>query len=413
MGIFIRSRKAANPAKVEERSQLYIEGGGGWANLRPASSMSTMENALQSIAYRSCVDVACSLASELPMDFFKGAGQKKRQIDMPEYLEDPAGDGQGFEDFRYQAVLSWILRGNLYANVQRRGKPTRRSPQGMPVEMIFYHPDEVSGELVDGEVVWYGMTGERIDKKNFLHRRVNPVPGRIQGLSPIAFHAGSIGLSLTAAKFGEDWFNSGAHPSGLLTNDEEDLTPKRASVVKDRFMAAMRGSAEPVVLGRGWKYQQLSVSAEESQFLATQAYSEAQCARILGPGFAEIMGYESGGSMNYANITDRSVQLLTYSLNKWLNRSERLINLMLPDGVKSKINRNALLEVATMQRLEAYGLALKNRQMTVNEAREKEELPPVSWGDEPFYDNYVKSISESTSQSTSKNIETPQKGGAQ
>jgi hypothetical protein len=55
------------------------------------------------------------------------------------------------------------------------------------------------------------------------------------------------------------------------------------------------------------------VPEEESQFLATQGYTEAQCARIFGPGFAEVLGYESGGSMTYANVESRASHLLVYS----------------------------------------------------------------------------------------------------
>jgi len=58
----------------------------------------------------------------------------------------------------------------------------------------------------------------------------------------------------------------------------------------------------PVVLGQGWKFQAIQVNPEESQFLETQKYTAAECARIYGPGVAEILGYETGGSMTYANV---------------------------------------------------------------------------------------------------------------
>lgn len=345
---------------------------GGYRNL----NLSAAETSLQSVAVRSCVDLLCSLGSELPIDVFSGVGKDRKQRPLPGYMQDPAGDGHGLEDWCYQVLMSWALRGNLYGDV------LERSPTGRPTQVDLHYPDDVSGFMEGGKVQWR-VNGQEVNLARFLHVRVNPVPGRVQGLSPIEFHATTVGQSITSTRFGVQWFQDGAHPTGLLSNSETELNELQAHTAKQRFLAAIRGGREPLVYGKGWKFEPLSLTAEESQFLETQGFSSAECCRIFGPGFAEILGYETGGSMTYANIESRSAHLLVYSMNKWLRRLERLLSSMLPSPQYVKINRDGILQSTTLERYKAHALALDKRWKVVNEVREVEELAPVAWGNEP------------------------------
>lgn len=337
--------------------------------------VSTLEAPLQSIAVRGAVDLIASLSSELPIDVFRGEGAARVRVPTPGYLLDPSGDGNGLADFVYQCVESWLLRGNLY------GQVLARSGSNFPTQVLPLHPDEVTPRVdTEGNLSWY-LRGRELP--DLLHRRVNPIPGRLLGLSPVALHARTIGLSLTSTQFGLQWFQDGANPSGLLSY-EGDLTQPVAESAKARFLAAIRGSREPVVMGRGWRFEAISVSPEESQFLQTQGYSAAECARIFGPGLAEILGYESGGSLTYATVEGRSTHLLVYSLGKWFSRVDRLLTEMLPRPQYARLRRSALLESTTIDRFRSHEIALKNAWRTVNEVRSVEDLAPVAWGNEPY-----------------------------
>lgn len=335
---------------------------------------SEVDTSLQSVAIRSTVDLIASLGSELPKQVFRGKGTDRVELPVPRWLEDPGGDGHGLEDWCYRVLLSWLVRGNVYGEELGR-------QSGHRTQMELFHPDCVTGFVEDGEPVF--MVNGRPAAAGFVHRRVNPVPGLVVGLSPIAYHASSIGLSLTSAQFGLQWFRDGAHPTTMLMSTERTVDETLARRVKDRFMAALRGSREPVVLDKGWQAEQLQVSAEESQFLATQEFTAAECCRIYGPGFAEILGYETGGSLTYSNIQERSLDLLKYGMDKWLRRMDRLLSEFLPRPQYVRTDRDALLETSTVQRFQAHASALDKRWKTVNEVRQAEMLPPVPWGDRP------------------------------
>lgn len=372
MGLFSTTR-TAEPAKPEARSFIMPRG----PFFEPASSESTaatLPGSLQSVAVGATVDLICSLASELPVHVYRGEGADRVEVPTPGYLEDPAGDGNGLPDFIYQVLLSWCLRGNLYADVLERHRT------GFITQLTPFYPDDVRPQEVGGRVEWY-VKGS-LHKGDFLHRRVMPLPGHLLGRSPITAHAATIGVSLSATRFGAQWFDEGAHPTALLTNSEK-LNEEQSRTAKERFLTALRGKREPVVMGAGWDYKPLQINPEESQFLETQGYTEAQCARIFGPGFAEILGYESGGNLTYANIESRATHLLVFGMNRWLRRLDRLLSAMVPEPQYVRINRDAMLETTTLTRYQAHESALRNRWLTVNEVRAIEDKPPVEWGDEP------------------------------
>lgn len=374
-------RRAPEPQPVQRSLTLppgFIQGAGSYANV---GDPATGETSLQSVAIRSTADLIASLASELPVTVYRNGKRIKGSV--PENLEDPGGDQSGREDWLYRLIMSWLLRGNSY------GEQNSWDSQGRPRTFDLWHPDDVTATVQDGRPVWY-MRGKRLDGRaleRFKHWRVNPIPGRLLGLAPVSAHAATIGVSLSSTQFGRQWFTEGAHPSGILGN-KSSLTEAQAKTAKARYTAAMSGSREPLVLGEGWDWTQIQVNPEESQFLQTINATEAQCARMFGPGFAEVMGYESGGSMTYANVVDRRQDLLVFSMGKWLRRAERVLTALLPPStLEVRLNRDALLETTTLQRYQAHALALGGKPWRdVNEVREIEDLEPVAWGDGPNND---------------------------
>lgn len=338
------------------------------------------EAALQSIALRSTADLIASLVSELPITVYRNG---RRVTNTPENLLDPGNDDTGREDWLYRLLMSWLIRGNAYGI----GEDFDTS-KGVPRRVELIHPDDVSARDTGKGPEWY-VKGAKLtasEARDFKHWRVNPVAGRVLGLSPVEMHAKSIGVSLSSTMYGGQWFKEGGHPSGILTTDADlnDADGSKARTVKAKFMAAIHGNREPVVLGKGWKWEQIQVSPEESQFLETIGATEAQCARMFGPGFAEVMGYESGGSMTYANVADRRSDLLVFSTNKWIRRADRVLTSLLPPSTLDvRLERDAMLESTTLARYQAHALALSSKWRTVNEVRDIEDLEPVPWGDTP------------------------------
>jgi len=343
-----------------------------------AMNLSRAETALQKVAIWASVTLLASMASELPMGVYTGNPDEflwAKPVPVPGYLQDVGGDGYGTPDWIYQAMVSYLLRGNMYGRIVERD-----SRGAFPTQITLYHPDSVRGwrDMNSGRPTWR-VNGIEVDAASMWHRRAFALTGALLGLSPITYQAQTIGLGLAAEQFGTQFFESGGNPTGLLTNSESDLNgPNQATTARERFMAAMNGRREPVVLGKGWDWKQISIAPEESQFLQTQGYTSTECARIYGPGMPEILGYEVGGSMTYANVEQRNIHLLTYTLDPWLSRMERALTSMLPRPRFVRFSRNALLRTDVLTRYKSHALAIASRFMAPSEVRATENMPPMT-----------------------------------
>jgi HK97 family phage portal protein len=338
-------------------------------------------NSLQSTAFHAAVDMMASLVSEMRFDSYRspdGSPKGRKKIKTPGNLLDPAGDGYGVQDWIYMLLQSWFLRGNAYGNILDAG------PTGMLRQVDLFNPDLVTATMESGNVKWL-VQGQEVPAPRMFHRRAYPVAGNLLGLSPVAAHADEIGLSIAATRFGRTWFQDGGHPSGILSNSEADMSDDNVvRTAKDRFLAALFGTREPIVLGRGWSFEQIQVNPEESQFLETRGYTEAQCARIMGPGVAEVLGYSTGSTLTYANIVDRDVEMLKYSANRWLLRVERILSAFLPKPQFVLFDRDSFLDTSIMQRWQVNKIKMDSGAYTINEVRETDNSEPVDWGKIPL-----------------------------
>ncbi|MGH3672184.1 MAG: phage portal protein [Pseudonocardiaceae bacterium] len=342
--------------------------------------LSRAEASLQKVAVWACVSLIRTIAEILPIQCFLGTDQDKREVDLPRYLQDLSGDGFGLPDWCSQVVYSGMLRGNAI------GVVASRADNGGPTQVVLQHPDLVTvrrslgaAESTSVGAPEWRVNGTVVPTADIWHHRINPVPGEILGLSPIAMHALTVGVGIAALRFGAQWFEDGAHPGGVLTY-EKDLTSGKAETAKQRFMQALRGKREPVVLGNGWKFDAIQISPNESQFLETNNYTGAECCRIFGPAFAEVFGYDVGGNFTYANVEQRSIDLLTYAADPWLVRLERMLTDLCSSQRYIKFNRGALLRSDLLTRYQAHQIALQNQFMVPNEVRELEDMGPLPGG---------------------------------
>lgn len=369
----LAQRRQPQEKRVAEWGSSAIPPNSGVPATFASVNLTLAESALQQVAVDAAVDLIASVSSQLPIDTYRKVGDgNPRNIPNPRVIEDPDGTDNGSQDWVYQYLVSKLLRGNTYGR-------QAFDDNAYVSQTVLYHPDEVIGwrDRVSGELRWR-VDGTEVDASKVWHRRSYPMPGRLLGLSPVAKHITAIQLGIATERFGAQFFTDGAVPTALLTNDEVEIDGPTAAKVKAKWMGTIWGTREPAVMGKGWKYEQVALAPEESQFLETNKYSSAQCARIYGPNVAEILGYETGGSMTYANVEQRSIDFLKFTLNRWLRDLETTMSKWLPRGQYVKFNRNALLETDLLTRFKAYSLAIGSKWLAPSEARTYEDIAPLT-----------------------------------
>lgn len=371
MSLFFASRSA----RTATRSAL----GGGYElparsnrsrskNLRPVG----MSDALSLPAVWACVRLIADALAMMPADVYrKGPGRTQTEIDAPPIIENPSGRDTRSE-WMFSLLVSWLLRGNGF------GEIVDRDALGFAKQVELYHPDHVHTWYDRQGIKRYKLLGRDVtDPSNIWHTRAFVIPGRATGLSAISHFAETIGLGLEAEKFGVDFFVDGGHPTAILASDSDIPSPAEARIVKDRFMQALRGSREPVVLGKDLKYQAIQVAPNESQFLETQKWSVQQVCRVFGVP-PEMVGGEAGGSLTYSNAEQRNLDLLTYCLGPWKSRAETTLSALLPPGHVVKLNAGALLQADLLTRYRAHEIGIRAKFLHPDEARALENRPPLT-----------------------------------
>lgn len=337
----------------------------------------TADSAQRKVAVGSAVRLFTFAARSIPVYAYRGHGPGIEPMpNQPRLLLDPDGSGRGFGDWFAQAIWSALTRGNTV------GQTIARDNFGNPSQVRILHPDMAQPREDREHGVNWHVGGKTIPTADIMHVRPFPVPGVVLGMTPIQQHAATIGLAVSSEKFGIDFFDSGGHPTGILQSDQ-DLKKESGEAAKQRFLAAT-ANREPVFLPGGIKYQQIQISPSESMFLDAQKYTAAECARIYGPGTPELLGYETGGSMQYQNVVDRDLHWLKYSFDPYLFMFEQLLSSYLPKPQMVRFDRSTLLRMNILDRYKAYQIAAEIGLQPPNEQRAAEGWGPVEWGDKPF-----------------------------
>ena len=162
-------------------------------------------------------------------------------------------------DWRYQIIVSWLSAGNAWGLVTQTtasvSYPTRIElcpppgkvqvrPAGKRVE---FYVDEVQHRLWPLGDLW--------------HVPAYTMPGHLLGMSPIAYHALSIGVGLASEKFGADFFQDGGHPTAIV-GIEGNPTDEQARTLKEKLLNLTRGNRELLVMPEATTYTPMQVNPE-------------------------------------------------------------------------------------------------------------------------------------------------------
>jgi HK97 family phage portal protein len=315
------------------------------------------------------------LISTLPVQTYQRRpdGSAER-VENPPVLEAPSADGGDIVNWLSAGSLALDLRGNNFGII------VDWDARGLPAQIELQHPDTCQVRKRSDGSLYYAIAGKPFERSQVWHERVNDVPGSPVGLSPIASMARSLGIAIAAEQFGADFFRDGAHPTALLMNEKTDTIPQEAAaIVKQRFLAALNGTREPVVLGGSWKYEQLSIAPNESQFLETLRFGVDQVARIFAVEPEQVGGGGgSGSTITYANREQRAIDWLAYKFGPYVIRRERALSRLTGPGRFVKLNVGGLLRTDLLTRYRSYAIGLRNGVLALDEPRELEDRLPLT-----------------------------------
>lgn len=325
------------------------------------------EYAMRHSAYWACVNLIARTVSGLPVDVLRNG----EEVSAPPIIAAPSAHVSPIA-WREQVMISLLTRGNAYGMVVSRDR------LGYPTQIEILDTEKVTTRVSATGVEYLidGNTHSRYPEGDIVHLAAYTLPGQPIGLSPMRYAAIAIQQGQAAEAFGTEFFRDGAIPTGVLTSSNE-VNQEQARVIKDRFMAAMRNNREPLVLGAGTDYKQVTVNPTDSQFIETQRWSDEQVCRYFNVDPTMIGVATTGQAVTYANLEQRMQSFLTITISPWLARLEEWLNSLTPRGTTVKFRPAGLLRADIKTRYDVYALAIEHGFMTVDEVRALEDLPPL------------------------------------
>jgi HK97 family phage portal protein len=329
----------------------------------------TAESSLRHSAVWACLRLRANLVSTMPVDVYRRVGDMKVEVPKPPVLINPGGERVGMIEWLYSTQFDLDRAGNCF------GLITARDGLGLPARIELVPVSEVTVLVKDG-VRKYRIYGTEYDESEVWHERQYTVAGLPVGLSPIAYAAWSIGEYLSIQQFALDWFGNGAVPSAHLKNTAKTISPDQAEETKRRFKAAT-SSQDLFVTGNDWEYKMIQAEAAGADWIEAKRYGLGDIARFFDcPG--DLIDAGASGSMTYANITQRNLQLLTMSLGPAIIRREDALSSLTSRPRFVKLNTDALLRMDPQARAQMFATQITSRQLAPSEARELEDRMPFT-----------------------------------
>ncbi|WP_144394830.1 phage portal protein [Pleionea sediminis] len=282
------------------------------------------DNAMRITAVLQAVRILAESSASLPLKLYQRNGNNKHEAtDHPAYqlVYSSPNESMTSFDWREAQMVALGLRGNAYSLV-------KRDHQGALGELILLHPDKTKVVMSQSGKLFYESmeTNKTHPARHILHQKGLSTNG-LMGLNPIEMTREALGLSVAAEKHGATTFKNGATPTGILVTPDK-AKPEQINELKKSWKKENGGNNKNgvAVLHSGIKYQQISVSNADAQFLETRKFQIAEIARIFN---VPVHLLHDMDRSTFNNIEHMSLAFIKFSLRPWLIRMEQRLNLSL------------------------------------------------------------------------------------
>lgn len=289
-------------------------------------------------------------------------------------------------DWMLHMMLSLLLEGNAYSVAvrDRRGAVTTLHPvpaRGCTPHVVqgdgdvFYHfssYDVATGDLESGVMV---------PQRDVLHLRLFCPTHPLIGMSPLV--AAYLPMTSHEAINNQtaQFFTNMSRPDGLLTTPKP-LPLQAAKRLQDAWKQRAAGGTP--ILDNDIKYQQLSMTAVDSEIVKLFNLTERQIANAFR---VPLEFLNQGEQSTYSNAEQRQKHFISSTLSFYLEHLESAFDKFFDLDPSQKIVfdlESGMMRPDFKERMDALSKGVTGGVLTPNEAREKENRPPVEGGNQVY-----------------------------
>lgn len=311
----------------------------GWFGVAPSESGVEVNEltAMQIAAYVGCVRLLSDAVSTTPLKVYESLpdGSEREAPEHPLYsvLNFMPNDEVTAADFRQTGQGHLLLTGNTLAEIAYNGA-------GQPAMLFLRNPFRTfpyrtgEGKLIYKTNDTPGGYEREIAAADMVHVKGLGMDSLV-GLSPVKYYAREVlGGDLAAQSYSNKFFANDSRPGGYLKATQVIKDERKLAAVQSWLAGHSRGQAHQMAfLDGGVTWEKVGVDPEEAQFLGTREFNRTQIACIFGvpPHFL------GEAAESRANMEQRALEFLTFTLKPWLNKWEQALNMKL----FARVGRNA------------------------------------------------------------------------
>lgn len=318
-----------------------------------------------------CVYKISSTIASLGLEIYERDGRNVVQANVhPAYnlVKVKPNNHQTAYEFWESITASAVIYGVGYAIIER-------DERGYATQLIPVHYSDVDLRNVKGERVYSVKDVGIVRPENMLEIC------NLQRMSPIRLHRENLGLAKSAQDFGAEYFGQSGQMTGVLSS-EQPLKKEQMDVIQGSWNngAAQAGTK---LMPFGFKYQRISISPDEAQFIQTRAFQAEEICRIFNVPTAMV---QLPSQTTYNNVEQQNLMFARHTIVPWTQRIEQEIDRKLIPSfdrpvVYSKFKLSDLQRGDSGARASYFTQMLQNGVLSINEVRQEEQLNPVDGGD--------------------------------
>ena len=313
--------------------------------------------------------------------------ERGREIDeghaVARLIANGPNQHQTWADFVEWLVASVLLRGNGLAEIVTDARGAVAGLKPIPWEFAsvqLLSTGRLAYDITEITAIT-GGTGRprRLLQDEVLHLRDRSDDGLI-GRSRLQRASAVVRAGLSIQDFANALYANGVNPSGALQMDGK-LTEEQLDRFARQFRESFAGptkAAKAMILDSGVKWQQISISPEDAEFLDSRRFTVEELCRLFGVP-PPIAGDLSHGT--FTN-TETMVRLFaTNTLTPWCRKLEsEFSRSVFSAGTRSshklELDLSGLLRGDPAQRWESWKIAVDSGILHPDEVREEEGFNP-------------------------------------
>ncbi len=264
-----------------------------------------------------------------------------------------------------------------------------RNARGQIKELRILDWSRVEPLVADDGEVFYRITPDRncgiteavtVPAREVIHDRFNCFFHPLIGLPPVY----AAGLAATQGHHIQEnstsFFRNGGRPSGVI-EIPGSITEENAKKLKSNWDSGYTGenAGKTAILSNGAKYNPTTFSPVDAQTVEQlKMTAEIVCSVFRVPAYKIGVGQPPSSD---------NVEALEQQYSQCLQTLIESIELLLDEALETGENESTEFDVTTLlrmdseRRMKTLGDAVKNTLLTPNEARKRENLPPLAGGD--------------------------------